>query len=156
MQNHYNLVYREEEREMMPLCRREDVVVIPWSPPARGYLTRPEDRIDATTRGESEKTQPGGTSLYEHPYREGGGPEINARVAELADEYGVSMAQVTIAWLNQNEYVDAPIIGTTSVEHLREAVEALDVDLSTSDIEYLEEPYEAVRNLPPFETDPRA
>ena len=66
------------------------------------------------------------------------------------------MAQVTIAWLNQNEYVDAPIIGTTSVEHLREAVEALDVDLSTSDIEYLEEPYEAVRNLPPFETDPRA
>lgn len=156
MQNHYNLVYREEEREMLPLCRREDVAVIPWSPLARGYLTRPEERIDATARGESEKTQAGGTSMYEHPYRDGGGPEINARVAELADEYGVSMAQIAIAWLNQNEYVDAPIIGTTSVEHLHEAVEALDVNLSASDIEYLEKPYETVRVSPTYDTDPRA
>jgi aryl-alcohol dehydrogenase-like predicted oxidoreductase len=155
MQNHYNLVYREEEREMLPLCQREDVAVIPWSPLARGYLTRPKERIDDTVRGESEKTQPGGTSMYEHPYREGGGPEINARVAELADDYGVSMAQIAVAWLNHNEYVDAPIIGTTSVDHLREAAAALDIDLSTSDVEYLEEPYEAVAVSPPYDTDPR-
>jgi aryl-alcohol dehydrogenase-like predicted oxidoreductase len=156
MQNHYNLVYREEEREMLPLCAREEVAVIPWSPLARGYLTRPDERIDETTRGESEKTQAGGTSMYEHPYREGGGQEINVRIGELAEEYGVSMAQIAIAWLNQNEYVDAPIIGTTSVEHLREAVEALDIDLSASDVEYLEEPYEAVGVSPPYDTDPRS
>ena len=139
MQNHYNLVYREEEREMLPLCEREDIGVVPWSPLARGYLARPDNEVEATTRGETEE------HLYRHPYREGGGPEINARVEELAAEKGVKMAQIALAWQFHKDWVDAPIVGTTSVEHLEDAVEALDIDLSDSDIEWLEEPYEPVR-----------
>jgi len=138
MQNHYNLVYREEEREMLPLCEQENVGVIPWSPLARGYLTRPHEEVDATARGETEQR------LYEHPYRDGGGLEVNERVQELAAEKGVTMAQTALAWVLHKEWVDAPIIGTTSVEHLEDAVEALEIDLSESDIEYLEEPYEPV------------
>mgnify|MGYP000695877737 FL=1 len=138
MQNHYNLVYREEEREMLPFCARENVGVIPWSPMARGYLTRPAEDIDATTRGATEEY------LYEHPYREGGGPEINARVRQLAEERGVKMAQIALSWVLHKDWVDAPIVGTSTVEHLEDAVEALDIDLSDSDIEYLEEPYEPV------------
>ncbi|MFB6071462.1 MAG: aldo/keto reductase [Halobacterium sp.] len=138
MQNHYNLVYREEEREMLPLCEKEGVGVLPWSPLARGYLTRPHDEVEATKRGSTEEY------LYEHPYMEGGGPEINERVEELADEKGVTMAQIALAWQFHKDWVDAPIVGTTSVEHLEDAVEALDIDLSDSEIEYLEEPYEPV------------
>jgi aryl-alcohol dehydrogenase-like predicted oxidoreductase len=138
MQNHYNCVYREEEREMLPFCQQEGIGVIPWSPMARGYLTRPHDEVDATARGESEEY------LYEHPYMEGGGPEINRRVEELADEYDASMAQIALAWVLDKEWVDAPIVGTTSVEHLEQAVEALDIDLAESDVAYLEEPYEPV------------
>jgi aryl-alcohol dehydrogenase-like predicted oxidoreductase len=139
MQNHYNLAYREEEREMLPLCEKEGVGVMPWSPLARGYLTRPHEAGDATLRGETEE------HLYAHPYREGGGPTVNERVAELADEKGVKMAQIALAWLFHKEWVDTPIVGTTSVEHLEDAVEALDIDLSGSDMEWLEEPYEPVR-----------
>jgi aryl-alcohol dehydrogenase-like predicted oxidoreductase len=138
MQNHYNLVYREEEREMLPLCGKEGIGVMPWSPLARGYLTRPHENIDATDRGASEE------HLYEHPYRAGGGREINERVQELADEEDATMAQISLAWLLHKEWVDAPIVGTTSVEHLEQAVAALDISLSDSDIEYLEEPYEPV------------
>ncbi|WP_435097406.1 aldo/keto reductase [Halorubrum sp. N11] len=139
MQNHYNLAYREEEREMLPLCEEEGIGVMPWSPLARGYLTRPDEDVDATLRGETEE------HLYEHPYREGGGPAVNERIAELADEKGVKMAQIALAWLFHKEPVDTPIVGTTSVEHLEDAVEALDIDLSASDMEWLEAPYEPVR-----------
>ena len=138
MQNHYNLVYREEEREMLPYCQQEGIGVIPWSPMARGYLTRPHEEVDATARGESE------TRLYEHPYTEGGGPEVNRRVEELADEYDASMAQIALAWVLDKEWVDAPIIGTSSVEHLEDAVAALDIDLADSDVEWLEAAYEPV------------
>ena len=138
MQNHYNLAYREEERETLPLCDRENVGVIPWSPMARGYLTRPDEDVDATTRGASEKR------LYEHPYREGGGREVNERVQQLAEERGGKMAQIALSWVLHKDWVDAPIVGTSSVEHLEDAVEALDIDLSDSDIEYLEEPYDPV------------
>jgi aryl-alcohol dehydrogenase-like predicted oxidoreductase len=138
MQNHYNLVYREEEREMLPLTDEEGIGVMPWSPLARGYLTRPHEEIGATDRGASEE------HLYEHPYRAGGGREINERVQELADEKDVTMAQISLAWLLHKEWVDAPIVGTTSVEHLEQAVAALDISLSESDQEYLEEPYEPV------------
>ncbi len=138
MQNHYNLLYREEEREMLPYCRKEDVAVIPWSPLARGYLTRPHEAFDATTRGETDD------HAREHPYFEGNGREINDRVAELAGEKDASMAQIALAWLLHTEWVDAPIVGTTSVEHLEEAVEALEISLSGSDIDWLEEPYEPV------------
>ena len=139
MQNHYNLVYREEEREMLPFCAREDVAVMPWSPLARGYLTRPHENVDATARGESEE------HLYRHPYREGGGPTVNERVQELAAERGLKMAQIALAWTLHKEPVTTPIVGVSSVDHLEDAVEALDVDLSDSEIGWLEAPYEPVR-----------
>src|SRR6056297_2463331 len=138
MQNHYNLIYREEEREMLPLCEKENVGVMPWSPLARGYLTRPHEDIDATTRGETEE------HMYDHPYREGGGREVNERVQELAADKGVTMAQISLAWLFHKDWVTTPIVGTTSVAHLEDAVQALDIDLSASDVAYLEEPYEPV------------
>ena len=136
MQNHYNVLYREEEREMLPLCDRENVGVIPWSPLARGVAARPHEEVTATTRGETDEY------LQGMPYLQGGGEEINERVEELAAEYGISMAQVALAWLLDKERVDAPIVGTSSVEHLEDAVEATEVDLEDSDVEYLEEPYE--------------
>jgi aryl-alcohol dehydrogenase-like predicted oxidoreductase len=136
MQNHYNVMYREEEREMLPLCEREGVGVIPWSPLARGVATRPHEQFDATTRGETD------SYLHDMPYLQGGGETINERLEELAVEKGVTMAQVSLAWLLQQETVDAPIVGTTSIEHLEDAVEATELDLSNSDLEYLEEPYE--------------
>jgi len=137
MQNHYNLLYREEEREMLPYCQRQGVGVIPWSPLARGYLTRPHEAFDATARGQSD------SRARDHPYFQGNGREINERVGELAAQKDASMAQIALAWLLHRD-VDAPIVGTTSVEHLEEAVEALEISLSESDLEWLEAPYEPV------------
>ncbi|WP_336329654.1 aldo/keto reductase [Haloarcula sp. CGMCC 1.2071] len=139
MQNHYNLLYREEERETLPLCEKENVGVMPWSPLARGYLTRPHEQVEETVRGETDDY------AREHPYFEGNGREVNERVQELADEYDASMAQIALAWVLDKEWVDAPIIGTSSLEHLEEAVAALEIDLSASDVEWLEDPYEPVR-----------
>jgi len=138
MQPFYNPVYRERERDLLPLCEEKNVGVVPWSPLEHGYLARPDEEWTATTRGESLEDNP-------HPIRERNNPEINSRVEELADEKGVTMAQIALAWHFHNEWIDAPIVGTTSVEHLEEAVEALDVSLSGSDIEYIEEPYAPVR-----------
>ncbi|WP_435101588.1 aldo/keto reductase [Halarchaeum sp. P4] len=135
MQNCYNLGYREEEREMLPFCEKEGIGVIPWSPLGAGYLTRPHEESTATTRGEHE-------AEYGVPYLEGGGETINERVEELAAEKGVEMAQIALAWLLHKDWVDAPIVGTSSVEHLEQAVEATDIDLTDSELEYLEEPYE--------------
>jgi aryl-alcohol dehydrogenase-like predicted oxidoreductase len=141
MQNHYNLAYREEEREMLPLCEREGVGAIPWSPLARGFLTRPHEEFETTTRGQTESEN---RERRHGIYRDGGGIEINERVEELADEKGVTMAQIAIAWHLHTEPVTAPIIGVSSVEHLEDAVEATEVSLAHSDVEYLEEPYEPV------------
>lgn len=129
MQNHYNLVYREEEREMLPLCDRENIGVIPWSPLAAGYLARPHEETDEMR------------DVAEH-YDSPQSREINERTHELADEKDVSMAQIGIAWQLQKNEIAAPIYGTTSVDHLEDAVEALEIDLSESDMEYLEAPYE--------------
>lgn len=136
MQNHYSLAYREEERDMLPFCDLHDIAIIPYSPLARGYLTRPDDRIEETARGADEADD------YDHTYHEGGGQEINRRVEQLAEDNGVSMAQIALAWQFHKEWVDAPILGVSSVEHLEDAVEALDISLSDSDMQYLEEPYE--------------
>lgn len=136
MQNHYNLAYREEERDMLPFCDLHDVGVVPYSPLARGYLTRPAAETEATARGTDEATD------YDHTYDDGGGRTINQRVEELAEDNGVSMAQISLAWLLHKEWVDAPILGVSSIEHLEDAVEALEITLSSSDLEYLEEPYE--------------
>ena len=142
MQNHYNLTYREEEREMLPLCRREGVGVIPWSPLARGYLTRPHEQFLETTRGRYMDNSRFAERI--DTYRSNGGDTVNERVEELAAEKDVTMAQIALSWLLHQDVVDAPIIGTTSIEHLEDAVEALDISLSDSDLDYLEEPYEPV------------
>ena len=138
MQNHYSLAYREEEREMLPLCAKEEIGVIPWSPLAKGFLTRPLDRVDATKRSRTEPLFRERADLYIG----GGGGEINARVEEFAEEKGVTMAQIAIAWLLHRDPIDAPIIGATKVEYVEDAVEALGVSLSESDLDYLEEPYQ--------------
>ncbi|WP_458209774.1 aldo/keto reductase [Haladaptatus sp. NG-SE-30] len=137
MQNLYNLTYREEEREMRPLCEKEDIAVMPWSPLAAGFLTRPHEEFAGTTRGEHEAS-------LERGYLQGGGPDINERVQELADEKGVKMAQIALAWQFHKEWVTTPIVGTSSIEHLEDAVEALDIDLTDSEMEYLEEPYQPI------------
>ena len=137
MQNHYNLVYHEEEREMLPLCASEGIGVLPWSPLARGYLARPRAEVDATKRG-----QQLATSDRLAVYRSNGGEEINDRVAELAASYDASMAQIAIAWHLHKDVVTAPIVGMSSIEQLEEAVEAVDISLDPGDIEYLEEPYD--------------
>ena len=141
MQDQYNLVYREEEREMLPLCSKHGIGVIPWSPLARGYLTRPHDSFDTTPRGKEEAAQRENRHAV---YRDGGGEEINRRVEELAEDKGVSMAQIAIAWHLHTDPVTAPIIGVSTIEQLEEAIEAVEISLSASDCAYLEEPYQPV------------
>ncbi|HEV2887783.1 MAG TPA: aldo/keto reductase [Jatrophihabitans sp.] len=131
MQNHYNLLYREEEREMLPLCADQGVGVIPWSPLARGRLTRDWDA--GTARSETDEF---GKSLYLEDDR-----VIVERVAELAAERGVSRAQIALAWLLRNPVVSAPIVGATKLEHLEDAFAAVDVELSDAEVERLESGY---------------
>jgi len=139
MQNLHHLTYREEEREMFPLCDKENVATMPWSPLGAGYLTRPHEEFTATTRGVHESEN------AEVPYADGpGSQEINERVQELAADYGVTMAQIALAWQFQHDDVTTPIVGTSSIDHLEDAVEALDISLSNSDVAYLEDPYEPV------------
>ena len=136
MQNHYNLVYREEEREMIPQCIDQGVAVLPWSPLARGLLagnrTREGERL--TTRA---RTDPFGDSLYT--------PEVDFavvdRVAEVAAARGVPAAQVALAWLLHKPGVTAPIVGATKLEHLEDAVAAEKLALDDAEIARLEEPY---------------
>jgi aryl-alcohol dehydrogenase (NADP+) len=137
MQNHYNLVYREEEREMNPLCSFEGVGLIPWSPLARGFLTggRTTEGWGSTARAQTDEYA---QSMY---YRETDF-EIAGRVAELAQRRGVSAAQVSLAWLLAQEGVSAPIIGASQVRHLEEAVAALDLRLDDAERRYLEEKYQ--------------
>jgi 1-deoxyxylulose-5-phosphate synthase len=136
MQNHYNLVYREEEREMIPLCVDQGVGVLPWSPLARGLLAgnRTRDGERLTTRA---KTDEFGESLYT--------PEVDFdvvdRVAKVASARGVSSAQIALAWLLHKPAVTAPIVGATKVEHVEQAILAEDLSLSDEEIARLEEPY---------------
>ena len=134
MQNHYNLLYREEEREMMPLCRSEGIGVLPWSPLARGWLARSVEARNATSRGETDDYAP---KLYDFPEAD----EIVRRVGEVADARGASRAQVALAWLLSRDGVTAPIIGATKMPHLEDALGALEVELSPEEVERLEEPY---------------
>jgi aryl-alcohol dehydrogenase-like predicted oxidoreductase len=131
MQNHYNLLNREEEREMMPLCVDQGVGVIPWSPLARGRLTRDWD--NATSRSETDEF---GKGLYK--------PEdqvIVERVAEVAREIGAPRAQVALAWVLSKPFVTSPIVGATKDAHIDDAIAACDLQLSAEHIARLEEPY---------------
>ena len=136
MQNHYNLVYREEEREMIPLCIEEGVGIIPWSPLARGFLTGNRKGGEAqTTRAKSDAFS---HSLYGSETDH----QIADRVAELADRHGVFASQIATAWMLSKPGITAPIIGASKMPHLEQAIAALDVKLSAEDIQYLEEPYQ--------------
>jgi len=131
MQNHYNLLYREEEREMLPLCLDQGVAVIPWSPLARGRLTRPWG--ESTYRLETDAY---GSTLYQDDDR-----VIVERVVEVAGRRGVPPAQVALAWVLHQRAVTAPIVGATKPHHLDDAVAALDLHLDDDELDALEEPY---------------
>jgi aryl-alcohol dehydrogenase-like predicted oxidoreductase len=132
MQNHYNLLYREEEREMLPLCADQGVGVIPWSPLARGRLTRDWD--SQTSRSETDEF---GKQLYRST-----DSAIVQQVAELAGARGVSRAQVALAWVMHNPVVSAPIVGVTRPEHLDDAVASLSISLTDQELRDLAEGYQ--------------
>ncbi len=135
MQNHMNLIYREEEREMMPLCRDEKIGCIPYSPLASGRLTR-DSGERSTVRSQTDQIQ-----RMKYDRFEEADSAIVQRVAELADRHGVLRSQIALAWLLQKEAVTAPIVGATRNSHLDEAAGALNVKLSAEEVKYLEEPY---------------
>jgi len=134
MQNHYNLLYREEEREMMGLCADQGIGVIPWSPLARGRLTRKWD--DATERSQTDEF---GKTLYRSAVD--ADRKIVERVAEIAAQRGIPQAQVALAWMLHKPVVTAPIIGASKPHHLEDAFAALTVKLDAEEIAALEEPY---------------
>jgi 1-deoxyxylulose-5-phosphate synthase len=134
MQNHLNLMYREEEREMLPLCVEEGIGVIPWSPLARGRLARSWGEV--TKRSE---TDPFGTTLYAAHIKSD--EAINTAVADVAKAKGATMAQVALAWVLQKQPVTAPIVGVTKMEQLTEAIGALAVKLGADDVAALEAGY---------------
>src|ERR1700744_1196655 len=127
MQPHYNLIYREEEREMIPLCKDQKIAVIPWSPLARGVLTRKSDKAKNET--ERSKTDSFGKTLYSDKDF-----EIVGRVTEIATQHGLPNAQIALAWMLTKPYVTSPIIGASKPGHLEDAVAALDVKLSNEEI----------------------
>ncbi|MBA2471053.1 MAG: aldo/keto reductase [Pseudonocardiales bacterium] len=132
MQNHYNLLYREEEREMLPLCADQGVGVIPWSPLARGRLTRPW--AQQTARSETDEF---GRSLYGEESR-----SIVDAVIDVAAKRGVAPARVALAWLLSKSVISAPIVGATKVQHLEDAVAAVDLRLDDSEVDALEKGYQ--------------
>ncbi|MFL0374175.1 aldo/keto reductase [Paenibacillus amylolyticus] len=135
MQNHYNLLYREEEREMLPLCQEEGVGVIPWSPLAKGRLTR--DWNEQTARSGSD---PAGKAFYENAMVDAD-RQVVEQVLKVAEQREIPRAQVALAWLLHQEAVTAPIIGATKIHHLGDAIAALTVKLTVEEIGFLEEAY---------------
>ncbi|MFB7934193.1 MULTISPECIES: aldo/keto reductase [Streptomyces] len=133
MQNHYNLIYREEEREMLPLCADQGVGVLPWSPLARGRLTR-----DWDTTTDRSATDTFGSNLYQE-----GDRTIVEAVTRIATDRGVPRAQVALAWLLHQNTVTAPIVGASKPGHLEDAVAAVELQLSDKELEELERPYTA-------------
>jgi 1-deoxyxylulose-5-phosphate synthase len=148
MQNHYNLLYREEEREMLPLCLDQGVGVIPWSPLARGRLTRPWEAATART-----ETDEFGKTLYVDQ-----DAAVVEAVGRVAEARGVSRAQVALSWIAWHPAVTAPIVGATRLEHLDDAAAAIDLRLSAEEVAELERPYvpHAVVGFDPAGLPPRA
>ena len=135
VQDHLNLLYREEEREMLPLCRAEGIGVTPYSPLASGRLTR-DPSADSSRRAETDRIA---KSKYDATAETD--KQVVERVAEIAEKHGVPRVHIALAWLLQKEPVTAPIIGATKISHLEDAVGALSVKLSPEEVAYLEEPY---------------
>jgi aryl-alcohol dehydrogenase (NADP+) len=137
MQNHYNLVYREEEREMLPLCRSEGIGVIPWSPLARGFLSGNRTRKDwgETPRAKSDDF------AHDMYYQESDFTVVE-RVIKIAAQRGVTPSQIALAWLLHQPGVTAPIIGASQMAHLEQDAAAIDIELSPEELDMLEEPYQ--------------
>ena len=137
MQNHYNLVYREEEREMLPLCRSEGIGVIPWSPLARGFLSGNRSRQEwgDTPRAKID-------DFAHQMYYQESDFTVVERVVELANQRSVTPSQIALAWLLHQPGVTAPIIGASKMHHLEEDVAALEIELGEDDLEFLQEPYQ--------------
>ncbi len=134
MQNHYNLIYREDERELIPLCKDQKIGLTPYSPLAAGRLAR--DWSETTYRLQTDEVA---KSKYDST--KDADKAIVDRVAELANKHGVSRAQISLAWLLHKDPVNAPIVGATKITHLEDAVGAIAVKLTPEEIAYLEEPY---------------
>ncbi|MFN2203141.1 MAG: aldo/keto reductase [Caldilineaceae bacterium] len=136
MQNHYNLVYREEEREMIPFCIENGVGIIPWSPLARGFLagSRSREEWGSTTRAKSD-------DFAHNMYYDDDDFAVLDRARELAARLGVTPAQVALAWMLHKPGITAPIVGASKMPHLEQAVAAVDIELGTEDMSFLEEPY---------------
>lgn len=134
MENHYNLLYREDERELIPICRQMGVALMPYSPLAAGHLARAGWQSD-TLRGQTDRVAKGKYDRMEQPDM-----QIVQRVSKLAEKYGCKMSQIAIAW-HWAKGVASPIIGATKPQYFNEAVGALDLKLTHEDIAYLEEPY---------------
>ncbi len=143
MQNHLNLIYREEEREMLPLCREEKIGVIPYSPLAAGRLTR-DASAESTIRSETDQIQ---KMKYDASAQTD--QQVISRVAEIAEKHNVPRAHIALAWLLQKQSVTAPIVGATKITHLEDAVAALSVALTQEEVAYLEEPYTPHRVVGP-------
>ena len=136
MQNHYNLIYREEEREMNPLCRQEGIGLIPWSPLARGFLmgNRRKEGFGETVRSRTDE-------YAQRMYYQDSDFEVVERVSELARKRGASNAQVALAWVLAQPGITSPIVGARRMEHLDDAVAAVELKLDESELRALEEPY---------------
>jgi aryl-alcohol dehydrogenase-like predicted oxidoreductase len=134
MQNHYNLLYREEEREMIPFCEDQGVGVIPFSPLARGVLARKPEKVEDTTRYQSD-------ALAKSRYEQEDNLTTVERVQEVAEARGIPMAQVALAWMYTKPNIVSPIVGTTKTHHLDDALAAMDVNLTEDEVQRLEEPY---------------
>jgi 1-deoxyxylulose-5-phosphate synthase len=135
MQNYYNLIYREEEREMMPVCQSEGIGVIPWSPLARGRLARP---------WQAEPTKRWGTDLFAkvlYEKTEEADRKVADRLGDVAEKHGVPQAQIALAWMLGKSFVTSPIVGATKPHHLTDAVAALSIKLTPEEVKSLEEPY---------------
>jgi aryl-alcohol dehydrogenase (NADP+) len=137
MQNHYNLIYREEEREMIPYCIDQGVGLIPWSPQARGFFAGNRRR-----EGGGETTRANSDDYADRLYFREGDFDVADRVQEVAQKRGLTGPQIALAWLLNKSHITAPIIGATKMEHLEQAIAALDISLSEDEVKSLEEPYQ--------------
>jgi aryl-alcohol dehydrogenase-like predicted oxidoreductase len=138
MQNHYNLVYREEEREMIPLCEDQGIGVIPWSPLARGMLAGTRSKL-----GDSSTSRSSSDGLDQILYDQPSDWEVVEAVKKVAAERGEPPARVALAWLMSRPAVTAPIVGATKLRHLDDAIAAVEIELSDEEVAALEAPYRA-------------
>ena len=136
MQNHYNLVYREEEREMIPFCLDQGIGLIPWSPMARGFFAGNRKR-----EGGGETVRANSDDYADNLYFREEDFDVAERAQEIAGERGATGSQIALAWMLNKAYISAPIIGATKLEHLEQSIAALDIKLSDEEVKRLEEPY---------------